>query len=74
MTAAIGTIAIGGLAQAQTVELAQNSCQAIGQRVASQNGATLVSAKQEGSVCRVVILKPGSGGSRPRRETIDVAM
>lgn len=62
---------------ANTMLLAQSgSCQAAGNRVAAQNGATLVSAQEVNSggraVCRVVILKPAQGGQRPKRETIQV--
>ena len=58
--------------------LAQSgSCQAAGNRVAAQNGATLVSVQEVNSggrtVCRIVILKPAQGGKRPKRETIEVA-
>ena len=62
---------------ANAMLLAQSgSCQSVGNRVAAQNGATLVSAQEANSggraVCRVVILKPAQGGQRPKRETIEV--
>ncbi|MEL6201387.1 MAG: hypothetical protein AAFR39_03420 [Pseudomonadota bacterium] len=66
-----------GGSMANELLLAQSgSCQAAGNRVAAQNGATLVSAQEVNSggraVCRVVILKPAQGGQRPKRETIEV--
>lgn len=58
------------------VQVAQASCFARGQAVASQRGATLVSADavQRGGrqVCRVVLLIDGSDGERPRREEVFV--
>ncbi|MEM9999569.1 MAG: hypothetical protein AAF940_01695, partial [Pseudomonadota bacterium] len=64
-------------ASASNLFFAQSgNCQAVGNRVASQNGATLVSAQEATSggqaVCRIVILKPAQGGQRPKRETIEV--
>ena len=64
-------------AMANDLLLAQSgSCQSAGNRVAAQNGATLVSVEEVSSggrtVCRVVILKPSQGGQRPKRETVEV--
>lgn len=76
------TVALAALsgtpnASANELLLAQSgACQATANRVASQNGATLVSVQEVNSggraVCRVTILKPAQGGQRPKRETIDV--
>lgn len=46
-------------------------CYSVGQRVAAQNGGTLMkaSAEQRGgqTVCRIVVRVPGKDGQRPRR-------
>ncbi|MEL6920634.1 MAG: hypothetical protein AAFO77_06355 [Pseudomonadota bacterium] len=78
--ASIACLTLAGMpsvAQATDLLLAQSgACQAAANRVASQNGATLVSVQEVNSggrtVCRVTILKPAQGGQRPTRQTIDV--
>ncbi|MCR9120723.1 MAG: hypothetical protein NXH91_00435 [Phyllobacteriaceae bacterium] len=73
----IGLALAGPVHAGDTVELASESCFAIGQNLAARQGATLVgaeAAQQNGrNGCRVVLLYQGQGGERPRREEIFVA-
>ncbi len=52
--------------------LVSNSCYAVGQSVAKQNGGKLAAAKQRQSggqaVCVVVVLIPAKDGQRPKRQ------
>ena len=58
------------------IVVAAADCQAIGARVAAQNGGQLARAKLAVSggkqVCVIVVLIPGSQGSRPRRQEFTV--
>ena len=73
---------LGGIASAQQaydapMVLAQGAdCYAIGQRVAAEMGGRLAAANAENqggqTVCRIVVLIPGSDGERPRRAEVVV--
>jgi hypothetical protein len=57
--------------------LAQSAdCYSIGQRVAAEMGGQLAAANAENqggqTVCRIVVLIPGSNGERPRRAEVVV--
>lgn len=54
------------------------NCFAVGQRIAAQNGGQLananVSVRGGQRVCVVVVLVPGRGGERPRRQEFAVPL
>lgn len=59
------------LALMPTAQAQNADCYSVGERVAAQNGGTLVQATAENqggrTVCRVVVVIPGGGGQRPKR-------
>lgn len=59
-------------AAAESLQVAQADCYAVGERVAAENGGQLArasSSNQGGrTVCVVVVLVPGRDGERPRRQ------
>ncbi|MDN2568001.1 hypothetical protein N1F89_17390 [Aquibium sp. A9E412] len=70
--AAVAAFAVAPLpASAQAFQLAAADCYSVGQRVARQNGGTLLNATAETqggqTVCRVVVRVPGGEGKRPQR-------
>jgi len=73
----MGLALAGPVHAGDAIELASESCFAVGQNLAARQGATLVgaeAAQQNGQTgCRVVLLYQGQGGERPRREEIFVA-
>lgn len=76
--ALIAGLALMAPAQASdATELASDNCFQVGQRLASNQGATLVgaeAAQQNGAAgCRIVLLFEAQGEERPRREEIFVA-
>lgn len=61
---------------ATSMRVASADCYAVGQRIASQQGGTLAAAQAASrggrQVCVIVVLIPGEGGQRPRRQEIVV--